>query len=314
MTTRKHEDESEQDQQSQEVQVAQQDATNFTMPVNDKGLGFDQEFAVMQVAALAGTDIDLLADMLSQHPELRAQMLHAASANFGNNGIQRALNILEAQARAESENAFTEGIMARSDEAAPPVFETAVQVAEPAQAEQIEAVQHIDSDQPEMLAASLEVAPEARAEIIVEATHQLGAEPVAEAIKLQGEEAQAHPQEAGHAAEEIQAPVVEDVTEGKDAAKEETWETRAREWNDRHDKLVDQFIETVGTQVCGPDGRVDPALVVAWQKENGVDVDGRVGPATLAKALEGGSKTPAASLLPAFCANDESATDPNCAA
>jgi len=318
--TRKQDELEQESQQSEELQVAQ-DTAHFTVPVKDEGLGFDQEFAVMQVAALKGTDIHLLANLLSLYPEMRDQLLKAASPVFGNVGIQKALNIVETQARIESQQqsqdegvAFTDGIMARTDEAAQHEPEAPVNVPEPAQAEQVEAVQEISAAEPEVLAAGLEVAPEARAEVITEATQQLGAEPVAEAIKLQSEDAQEHPQEAVAATEEIKVPETAEITQGRDAEQEETWETKARRYNERHPELVDLFVEAAGPSVVGEDGKVDPALIVAWQKENGVDVDGRIGPATLAKAREGGTKAPPVSLLPAHCAEDESAVDPSCGA
>lgn len=311
MTRKQDGFEEEQQQHEQLAQVEQP---------KDGGLSVDQELAIAQVASLSSFDHARLAELLVDYPELKPQLLAAAGANMGNASVQRALHLYDAKMKerersdsgfidgmigletavadttaasteVDSDLAFTTGHM-ENDAAVAATTDISTEVAPaPEQVAQVEVVESMKAGDEEMLAATLNDTPEMRGQVIVKATEELGTETVEKAIEVQAEEQQQAPAEAQLAVEPVPAQAVAEVVEHPKALdQEEAWIGNARDYNERHAKLVDEFVQLAGTELRLFDGTVDPTVIVAWQQANGVPVDGRIGPATVAAAREGAKK------------------------
>lgn len=299
-----YQDELDQDQQQQ-----QQDLQNVEQP-KDGGLTPEQEFVLVQLSSLDDRNDELLAQILQNYPDLRSQILEYANAHFGNTMVAKAMarvdgtfeqEQLDLMAQQEADRAFMEQQIAEETERQKTTEIADQQQTElapqeqatpaPEQVEQLEAVETMKPGDEEMLAAALAAAPEIRDQVVEAATEQVGQETVEQAIEVQAEEQTAAPADAQVTAEPVAEPVVEQVKDQpKDEVQEEEWVIKAREYNERHPRTVDEFISLAGEELRLPDGSVDPTVIVAWQKENGVSVDGRIGAATLAAARAGAKK------------------------
>ena len=68
-------------------------------------------------------------------------------------------------------------------------------------------------------------------------------------------------------------------------AQDEAWVAGARAYNAAHEHLVSKFVEIMQDKsFLGPDGEIDVQKVKAFQRTQGIDADGKVGPATIAAA------------------------------
>ena len=67
-------------------------------------------------------------------------------------------------------------------------------------------------------------------------------------------------------------------------AAEPAWAGGARRYNEAHAEGVSEFNELTQGSCKGADGQLDPQAVARWQRQHGVDGDGKVGPHTLAAA------------------------------
>ncbi len=67
-------------------------------------------------------------------------------------------------------------------------------------------------------------------------------------------------------------------------AAEPAWAAGARRYNEAHAELVSEFNELTQGSCRGAGGQLDPQAVARWQRQHGVDADGKVGPHTLAAA------------------------------
>jgi peptidoglycan hydrolase-like protein with peptidoglycan-binding domain len=67
-------------------------------------------------------------------------------------------------------------------------------------------------------------------------------------------------------------------------AAEPAWAGGARRYNEAHAELVSEFNDLTQGSCKGDGGQLDPQAVARWQRQHGVDADGRVGPHTLAAA------------------------------
>jgi hypothetical protein len=67
-------------------------------------------------------------------------------------------------------------------------------------------------------------------------------------------------------------------------AAEPAWAAGARRYNEAHVELVSEFNELTQGSCKGAGGQLDPQAVARWQRQHGVDADGKVGPHTLAAA------------------------------
>ena len=65
---------------------------------------------------------------------------------------------------------------------------------------------------------------------------------------------------------------------------EPAWVAGARKFNDVHAELVSEFNDLTKFKCALDDGIIDPQAVAAWQRQHGLDADGKVGPHTLAAA------------------------------
>jgi hypothetical protein len=92
------------------------------------------------------------------------------------------------------------------------------------------------------------------------------------------------PETTVEAAPQAAPQVVEEAVAEEVAQHEDTWVTRARDYNGRHVAEVEAFDQATGGSCRGPDGEIDPNMVARWQVDHGVSPDGRVGPLTVAAA------------------------------
>ena len=287
--SRTHDDLAETEQQIEQQQTEQP---------KDGGLSPEQELVLMQLATFDANSAQAVASALREHPEMRDQILEFVGSTLGNAVVQEALALAEptpAEAVAQPEAAAPP-----AEEANPFIDEEAVlqetlaisSEKTPEVQARIDAVDSMQQGDEELLAATLTETPEARDEVLAKATDQLGPETVEGAIVAQAEEQQEAPPEETVAPEPLPEPVVEQVVgEPKDTQVEEAWIEKARDYNRRHRALVEEFAEHLSGNVLRyPDGDIDPAFIVAWQQANGVAVDGRIGPETVAAAREGAKR------------------------
>jgi len=73
-------------------------------------------------------------------------------------------------------------------------------------------------------------------------------------------------------------------------ANEPAWVAGARTYNDAHAGLVSEFNDATANRCLDASGQLDPQAVARWQRQHGVDADGKVGPHTLAAARQASAK------------------------
>ena len=73
-------------------------------------------------------------------------------------------------------------------------------------------------------------------------------------------------------------------------AAEPAWVTGARTYNAAHADLVSEFNDATAGSCLDASGQLDPQAVARWQRQHGVDADGKVGPHTLAAARQASAK------------------------
>ena len=207
------------------------------------------------------------------------------------------IGLMEAEAKAEGKQpAEAEAPKKATAEAAP-------------EAQLVEHVAKTPDPEPELLGAALAENPELRQPLVEEATKAQGAEVVEQAVEVEQQEqadggAIAHDEPALTAEVEAKPAVIEE--DAPQAESEEAWAVRAAEYNERHAELVARFNELTESQYVGPDGSVAPDVIVAWQKANGVAVDGRIGPETVA-AAKAAKRVPLAEAVQAPILEEEAA-------
>ena len=89
---------------------------------------------------------------------------------------------------------------------------------------------------------------------------------------------------AGPAAAATTAPAPAAAEHEGQAASAQTWQDRARVYNQRHG-MVEQFNAATGN-ACGTGGDADPNAIAAWQSAHGLHPDGRIGHLTLGAAAK----------------------------
>jgi hypothetical protein len=110
---------------------------------------------------------------------------------------------------------------------------------------------------------------------------------MADAPTQDATEEQAPPPPAAEGPQPGDTPTTADPTSEADLEKEPAWIGRARAYNldDDHIGNSSQFNALTEGQFS-QSGQLDPVLIAAWQQQNGLEPDGRVGEHTLAKAQE----------------------------
>ncbi|MBK9035981.1 MAG: hypothetical protein IPL61_32825 [Myxococcales bacterium] len=219
---------------------------------------------------------------------------------------------IEEMAKEQSDEefvAFQMGVMEaeqKEEQAGTPAQETKDEATDAAEATLVDTVTAVPEAAPELIGTALAEHPDLRAPILEEATKEQGAEVVAEAVVVEEEEKQAETStEPAPQQEEIKAePVIEEALTQPHAV-EEAWVAGARRYNERHAELVAAFNELTDNQYVLPDGSVSPEVIIAWQQANGVGVDGRIGPETIAAARAGARRVPLADAVSAVQVEDE---------
>lgn len=267
----------------------------------------DEEFVAYQMGVMTEEAKDdafvkeQIAEMAQQQDDeafVAEQMGVMAQANNDNANNDDAAFVQEQlgeMAKQQSDEEFARyqiGLMeaeAKAEGHAPAEAEAPKKATAEAAPEQqlVEHVAKAPEAEPELLGAALAENPELRQPLVEEATKAQGAEVVEQAIEVEHQEQEqatgpAHDEPALTAEVEAKPAVIEEEVAQPEA--EEAWAVRAREYNEAHAALVARFNELTDNQYAGPDGSVAPDVIVAWQKANGVSVDGRIGPETVAAA------------------------------
>ena len=286
----------------------------------------DEEFAAYQLGVMTQEAKDdqfvkeQIGEMTQQQgdeafvAEQMGVMAHAQAETQGNDDAAFVEQQLGEMAKQQSDEEFARyqiGLMeaeAKAEDEQPAAAEAPKKASAEDQPEQqlVEHVAKAETAEPELLGAALAENPELRQPLVEEATKAQGAEVVEQAIEVeQQEQAQAtvaHDEPAVTAEVEAKPAVIEEEVVTAEA--EEAWAVRAREYNEAHAALVARFNELTDNQYAGPDGSVAPDVIVAWQKANGVSVDGRIGPETVA-AAKGAKRVPIAEAVQAPILEDE---------
>jgi murein L,D-transpeptidase YcbB/YkuD len=76
----------------------------------------------------------------------------------------------------------------------------------------------------------------------------------------------------------------EPAATSKPAAAVPAWASGAQRYNAAHAEYVSDFNELTNNSCLDASGQLDPQLVARWQREHGVDADGKIGPHTVAAA------------------------------
>jgi hypothetical protein len=234
----------------------------------------DEAFVAEQLGVMAQAQTEAAGPTSDDAAFVEEQLGEIAKQQSDEEFARYQIGLMEAEARAEGH--------------APAEAEAPKKATAEAQPEQqlVEHVAKTPDAEPELLGAALAENPELRQPLVEEATKAQGAEVVEQAIEVEHQEHEqatvAHEEPALTAEVEAQPAVIE-----KDVAQpeaEEAWAVRAREYNERHPALMARFNELTDSMYAGPDGQVSPDVIVAWQQANGVSVDGRIGPETVAAA------------------------------
>jgi hypothetical protein len=144
----------------------------------------------------------------------------------------------------------------------------------------------------EDLATVLKANPQYRQQILDEAKRNLGDAEIKRAVKMADA-----PAGAATAEPEQQAPPKAAPEEPKpgdkppgltppDQEAQAAWIGQARAYNNAHTEFADEFLGIVGPVMLGEDGLLDPTKVAHWQREHGLEADGKVGPHTVAAARQ----------------------------
>ncbi|HEX2685769.1 MAG TPA: hypothetical protein VHN14_04090 [Kofleriaceae bacterium] len=75
-----------------------------------------------------------------------------------------------------------------------------------------------------------------------------------------------------------------EVLDDKPASAEPAWVGGARKYNAAHAEFVSDFNELTNNSCLDAAGQLDPQAVARWQRQHGVEADGKIGPHTVAAA------------------------------
>ncbi|MBP8809258.1 MAG: hypothetical protein KBG48_34720 [Kofleriaceae bacterium] len=231
----------------------------------------DAEFQAYMMGAIAATD------------RVRGGV---ADPTYDPNAEERQLELAPGQCEA-----YFTGYMSVRPEDVKPIQDEGVATEEEGEKQEVvAAVEQMTEDDSALLGATMAEHPEARAEIMAEAMPVVGEAVVAEAVTIETEEVKEEPAaEVAVEAEAAEAEVSEETDEKPTHSR--NWVRGAQRYNARHSEMVAEFVQLTGAPVA-EDGTVDPNFVAAWQTENGVSPDGRIGPLTVTAAREGANNKP----------------------
>ena len=218
-----------------------------------------------QVMGLGPGDAAALADMLTLYTDLSVRILTVASPRVGNAAVQRAITIAQNKTRTQGRSgALNQGEMHDLlDEAPAP----AQAQGKPGTLSQAEMHEMLDEKPAQ---AQGKPGTLSQAEM-----HEMLDEKPAQAQGKPGTLSQAE---------------MHEVLDEKPAAAEPAWAAGARKYNDAHAQMVSDFNEATGNSCLDASGQLDPQAVARWQRQHGVEADGKVGPHTVAAARQASAK------------------------
>lgn len=259
----------------------------------------DEAFVAEQMGVMAQAQTEAAGPASDDAAFVEEQLGEMAKQQSDEEFARYQIGLMEAEAKAEGH--------------APAEAEAPKKATAEAQPEQqlVEHVAKTPEAEPELLGAALAENPELRQPLVEEATKAQGAEVVEQAIEVEHQEQEqataiAHDEPALTAEVEAKPAVIEEEVAQPES--EEAWAVRAREYNEAHAELVARFNELTDNMYAAPDGTLAPDVIVAWQKANGVSVDGRIGPETVA-AAKAAKPVPLAEAVQAPILEAEEAND-----
>jgi hypothetical protein len=203
-----------------------------------------------QVMALGPADAPALADLLTSFPDLSVRILTVASPHMGNAAVQRAITIAQKQSAQGKAGTLSQAEMHE-------VLDDKPAQGKAGTLSQAEMHEVLDDKPAQGKAGTL-----SQAEM-----HEV----------LDDKPAQ------GKAGTLSQAEMHE-VLDDKPASAEPAWVGGARKYNAAHAEFVSDFNELTNNSCLDAAGQLDPQAVARWQRQHGVEADGKIGPHTVAAA------------------------------
>lgn len=233
--------------------------------------------------AFVAEQMGVMAQAQSDEQFVQEQIDDAAKRQSDEEFVKYQLGVMEAEQKHE-----------HGAEAPAAEHKKSAEEAAPEEKQLVETVAQAPEAAPEVLGTALAEQPQLREPLLEQATEVHGAAVVEQAVEVE------HQEQAAAGPQADAAPVVEQTTTDQptvveaeaqgSATAEEAWFEGARRYNEDHAALVEMFNELTDNQYVLPDGTVSPEVIVAWQEANGVAVDGRIGPETVAAAKAGAKK------------------------
>jgi hypothetical protein len=290
-----------------------------------------------QVMRLGPADAPALADLLNLYASLSVRILTVAAPHVGNSAVQRAITIAQNQSKAQgAPGALSQGEMHEMLDDAPAKAQGkpgALSQAEmhemlddapartqgkPGALSQAEMHEMLDDapaktqGKPGALSQAemhemLDDAPakaQGRPGALSQAEmHEMLDDAPAKAQGRPGALSQAEMHEVlddkpaqGRPGALSQAEMHE-VLDDKPAAAAPAWVAGARKYNALHAEFVSDFNDATASSCVDASGQLDPEAVARWQRQHGLDADGKVGSHTLAAARQASAKAvPAATV------------------
>jgi len=219
-----------------------------------------------QVMRLGPGDAQALRDLLTLYPVFSSGILAVAAPHMGNAAVQRAIAMV--QQNAVGQPLATSG---------------------PEYQERLGGLESNAVGRPPASAAS----PEANRALLTEIPMDGQAMPAARPKPLwmsQPPPSAASPE--ANRALLMEIPMDDQAMPGTAAkpAAEPAWVAGARTYNDAHAGLVSEFNDATANSCLDASGQLDPQAVARWQRQHGVEADGKVGPHTLAAARQASAK------------------------
>lgn len=215
-----------------------------------------------QVARLGPADAQALRDLLTLYPVFSRGILAVAAPQVGNAAVQRALAMVQQNAQGQP--------MASAGTASNQAFIKDTLADEPATAKPPPVNQAFIKD------------------TLADEPTTAKAPPVNQAFirdTLADEPTTAKPPPVD------QAFIKDTLADGNArSAAEPAWVAGARTYNDAHAGLVSEFNDATANSCLDASGQLDPQAVARWQRQHGVEADGKVGPHTLAAARQASAK------------------------
>jgi len=276
-----------------------------------------------QVTGLGPADAPALADLLTLYQALSVRILTVAAPQVGNACVQRAITIAQNRSKAQGKpGTLSQAEMHEMLDDAPAAAPTAKAQGKPGTLSQAEMHEMLD-DAPAPGKAQGKPGTLSQAEMHemlddapapgkaqgkpgtlsqAEMHEMLDDAPTAKAQGKPGTLSQAEmhemlddapaPGKAQGKPGTLSQAEMHEMLDDAPAAKaaESAWVTGARTYNAAHADLVSEFNDATAGSCLDAGGQLDPQAVARWQRQHGVDADGKVGPHTLAAARRASAK------------------------